>query len=74
MSAKVKQCCNGSPLWIFVYSDGRIFSICDEDFQSSAYRFGVIEVINIETRESFTPEQIFGVKSIWERKITHTSY
>ena len=58
----VKQCCMSSPVWIFIYSDGRIFGICDLDFKSPSYREGVEEIINIKTQESFTPEQIFGGK------------
>jgi hypothetical protein len=48
------------PVWIFVYSDGTIFAICDEHLKSLAYRVGVIEIINIQTKESFTTEQILG--------------
>jgi len=51
-----------TPIWIFVYSDGRIISICENDFKSSSYQLGVIEVINMKTRESYKPEQIFGGK------------
>ncbi len=49
-----------APIWIFVYSDGSILSICDIDFKSPGYRFGVSKIINVESKESFTPEQIFG--------------
>jgi hypothetical protein len=56
----IKKCCASSPVWIFVYSDGRIFSICNEDYKSTAYRFDVTEVINIETKVSMTPKQAFG--------------
>jgi len=63
-SDKIKQCCNSSPVWIFVYADGRIFSICDEDYKSTAYRFDVIEVINMKSQISMTPEQAFGGKEI----------
>lgn len=57
----LKQCCKSKPLWVFVYSVGDIFVICDKDFQSPAYRFGVEKIINIETQECLTPEQAFGV-------------
>lgn len=58
--ATVKQCCMCSPVWIFVYSDGSIFAICEKDFKSKPYQSGVIEIINIETQESFSPDQLFG--------------
>jgi len=51
-----------TPVWIFVYSDGSIFSVCDIDFKSTCYRNGVSQIINIESKESFTPEQLFGGK------------
>jgi len=57
---KLQQCCVCDPIWIFVYSDGSIFSICEKDFKSAAYRLNVIEVINIESQQSFKPEEIFG--------------
>ena len=56
----VKQCCTDSPIWIFLYSDGSIFAICQKDFKDPAYQTGVIEVINLETEQSFKPSQIFG--------------
>lgn len=58
----VKQCCVSSPVWIFIYSDGRIFAICEKDFKSPSYQIRVEEIINIKTHESFTPQQMFGVE------------
>lgn len=58
--ATVKQCCATDPLWIFIYSDGSVFAICEHDLKTQAYQLGVTEVINIKTQESFSPEQIFG--------------
>lgn len=60
--ASIKQCCVSSPTWIFIYSDGRIFAICDNDFKSKSYQEGVEKIINIESQEEFTPEQLFGGK------------
>lgn len=60
---KIQQCCVSSPVWIFIYSDGRIFSICNEDYKSTAYRFDVVEVINMESQISMTAEQAFGDKN-----------
>ena len=62
-STKVKQCCNNSPVWIFVYSDGRVFAVCDEDFKSPSYRIGLLKIVNIKSKEVFTPEQLFGDKN-----------
>jgi len=56
----VKQCCTTTPVWIFIYSDGRIFAICNDDFKSPSHRIGVQKIINIKSRESFTPEKLFG--------------
>ncbi len=56
----VKQCCNSDPIWIFVYSDGNVFVICEKDFDSPTYRYDVKKIINIKSQESFTPEEIFG--------------
>ncbi len=50
------------PVWLFVDPDGGVFSICEKDFKSKSYQHNVIEVINIETQQSFTPQQIFGEK------------
>ncbi len=59
-SAVVKQCCLSSPNWVFIYSDGRIYAICEKDFRSPSYRIDVKEIINMITKESFTPEHLFG--------------
>ncbi len=48
------------PVWIFVYSDGSILTICESDFKSPAYRNGVEKIINIKSQENFTPELLFG--------------
>ncbi len=50
-SITVKQCCATAPVWIFVYSDGRIFAICDDDYNSPSYRIGLKIIINIKTRQ-----------------------
>lgn len=56
----IKQCCTHSPVWIFIYSDGRIFAICENDYNLLIYRYGVKEIINIQSKVSFTPGQLFG--------------
>ncbi len=56
----VKQCCATEPVWIFIYSDGSVFAICENDLKTPGYQLGVVEVINIKSQESFSPEQIFG--------------
>lgn len=56
----LKQCCKSDPIWIFTYSDGTVFVICQKDFKSPAYRHGVKKIINIESQECFTPAEIFG--------------
>lgn len=60
LANSVKQCCEADPSWIFVFNDGSVFAICDNDLKNPAYQLGVEEVINIKTQESFKPEQIFG--------------
>ena len=57
----IKQCCNTKPTWVFIYDDGTNWAICEKDSKDPAYQYGVKEIIKIETRESFTPAQIFGV-------------
>jgi len=61
LDTTITQCCVSDPIWIFIYSDGSIFAICDKDFENPAYRVGVTEIINMETQESFKPEKLFGV-------------
>lgn len=61
-TTKVKQCCKSSPVWIFVYSDGRVFAVCDEDFKSPSYRLKLFKIVNIKSKKVFTPEQLFGDK------------
>ncbi len=58
--AAVKQCCTSDPIWIFIYSDGSIFTVCANDFLNPIFRSNVKEVINMVTQESFSPEKIFG--------------
>jgi len=63
-STTFKKCCMSLPIWIFVYSDGSILTICESDFKSPAYRNGVSKIINIESQEVFTPEFLFGGSKI----------
>ena len=56
----IKLCCDCKPTWIFIYENGTIFGICDDDFTSESYRLKVSRVIKINTRQEFAPEKIFG--------------
>lgn len=60
----IKQCCVGDPVWIFSYSDGSFFLICESDFKNPSYQINLQEVINLESQESFTPGQLFGGSKI----------
>ena len=60
----IKQCCANVPIWIFSYSDGSFFLICENDFKNPGYQINLQEIINIETQESFTFEQLFGGSKI----------
>ncbi len=60
LANSVKQCCEADPYWIFLYSDGSVFAICENDLKNPTYQLDVEKVINIKTQESFTPTQIFG--------------
>lgn len=60
MEPRLKKCCMSEPVWIFVYSGGTIYTVCDEHKKSPAYRVGLNQIIKVQTRELFTPEQIFG--------------
>jgi hypothetical protein len=62
LKANIKQCCVSDPVWIFTYSDGSYFLICNNDFKSPGYRVGVTEIINMETQQVFTPDILFGGK------------
>ena len=57
---EIRQCCKNAPVWIFVYSDGRIYAICDEDYHFKAYRYDVKFVINIKSKISQTAKEAFG--------------
>ena len=61
LDTAVKQCCTNEPVWIFIYSDGSIFAVCDDDFSNPTFRIGVKEIINLDTQESVSPENNFGV-------------
>lgn len=56
----IKQCCADDPIWIFSYSDGSFFLICSKDFKNPSYQINLVECINIESQDSFTPGQLFG--------------
>ena len=56
----IRDCCDEPSVWIFLYSDRTVFTMCDEHFKEPNYRFGLIKVINIKTKEGFKPDEIFG--------------
>ena len=58
---KLFCCCpkGQEPSWIFVYENDEVYAICDEHFESLEHRFYVTPVINFETREMYSPENIF---------------
>ena len=56
----IRQCCVNDPVWIFSYSDGSFFLICEKDFKDKKYQIELEEVINIKTQESFSVDQLFG--------------
>jgi hypothetical protein len=60
----IKQCCTGDPVWIFAYSDGSFLLICDNDLKNPIYNIGATEIINIKTKESFSPQIILGDSKI----------
>ncbi len=60
MQPEMYVCCGEQPTYLFVYEDNKVFGICDEHFNSTAHRCFVKWVIDIETREKFFPNQIFG--------------
>ncbi len=64
MQPEMYVCCGEQPTYLFVYEDGKIFGICDEHFDSTAHRCFVKWVIDIKTREKFSPSQIFGEDAI----------
>lgn len=56
----VYGCCKKPTMWIFVYNDDSIFSICKTHFYSIAHRINVRDVVNFQTKISYTPKEIFA--------------
>lgn len=59
-TSSLKLCCNSLPVWIFCYSDGTFFGICDNDFKSPEFQLGLDRIVKIETGEVFSPGDLFG--------------
>ncbi len=59
MQPEVVGCCKKPTLWIFVYQDNNVYSICQDHFYSSAHRINVKNVINFQTRISYDPQIVF---------------
>jgi hypothetical protein len=59
MYPEVVGCCKKPTLWIFVYKNDVVYSICKDHFYSDAHRCDVKDVINFQTRIRYTPEAIF---------------
>ncbi len=59
MYPEVVGCCQKPTMWIFVYQNGVVYSICKDHFYSVAHRSDVKDVINFQTRIKYEPEMIF---------------
>lgn len=59
-SQQLKQCCEAEPVWIFTYSDGSVFAICNNHVKNPAYHIGLEKIFKISTQEEFSLEQIIG--------------
>ncbi len=59
MSPEMRCCCKNQPSWIFVYENKEPRGICDVHFKSDKHRLFVKQVINFESAEIFTPQEIF---------------
>ena len=59
MQPEVVGCCKKPILWIFVYQNDIVYSICKDHFYSLAHRCDVKDVINFQTRIRYDPEVIF---------------
>ena len=60
MNHKVFGCCENKGVWIFLYENNEIYSICEEHFKSLAHRINVKKVVNIQTQQGYEPTEIFG--------------
>lgn len=59
MSTEMLKCCKKQPSWVFVYENKSVWGICDTHFKSDEHRVFVKFVINVKTRKSSKPEEIF---------------
>lgn len=65
LETSLRQCCKiHEPVWIFCYSDGSFFAICDNYFYSEGHRVGVTKIIDMRTRNEYTPEQAFEKENL----------
>ena len=66
---EVFGCCKKTTMWIFVYENNDIYSICKEHFYSIAHRCDVKEIIHIKTRIRHEPEEVFKHFPIMDDRI-----
>ena len=59
MQPEVVGCCQKPTLWIFVYQNDSVYSICKDHFYSLAHRRDVKDVINFQTSIKYEPKLVF---------------
>ncbi len=59
MYPEIVGCCKQPTMWIFIYQNDVVYSICKEHFYSLAHRCDVKDVINFQTQIRYLPETIF---------------
>jgi FPC/CPF motif-containing protein YcgG len=59
MQPEVEGCCQKPPMWIFVYQNNDVYSICKDHFYSTAHRCDVKNAINFQTRINYDPQLVF---------------
>ena len=74
MSLDVESCCKKPTRWIFVYTDGEVYSICEDHFYSRAHRTSVKNVVNFQTRVKYDPVMLFReypLRHISNQEVSH---
>jgi hypothetical protein len=59
MQPEIVGCCHKPTMWIFVYQNGNVSSICKDHFYSTAHRCDAKNVINFQTRIAYDPQIVF---------------
>ena len=59
MYSEIVGCCKKPTLWIFIYKNDIVYSICQDHFYSIAHRYDVKDVINFQTLIHYDPKIIF---------------